>query len=1088
MAETLGAKFTIDINNLKAGLNTANKLIRESQSEFKTAAAGLDNWQKSEAGLTAKIKSLNQIIPVQEQKVKALKDQYQKLIDGGLDPTSNRAIELRTQINREEAALESNKKELKDQEAALQDLQNASDDAGDAIEDVGDKTEKTSGKFTVMKGALANLVAEGFKMAISAAKDFAKEIVNVGKTFDSSMSQVEAVSGATAAEVEQLRAKAKELGSTTKFTASEAADAFNYMAMAGWKTEDMLGGIDGILNLAAASGADLATTSDIVTDALTAMGYSAKEAGRLADVMAAASSNANTNVEMMGMTFQYAAPIVGALGYSMEDTAVAIGLMANAGIKGEKSGTALRSILTRLSAPPSDCAAAMDTLRLSITKTDGSMKTLDEIMGDLRKSFDGLSETEQTAYAKAIAGQEAMSGLLAIVNAAPEDFNKLTKAVQNSEGAADKMSKTMMDNLGGDLTTLKSQVEGVQLTLYEKFEPTLRNVAKSAQKWISKVDWKSFGDKALKAFNSIMKVGKQFAKNVLPTIKKALTLLGKAVSWVINNFEWLSKTVLIAVTAFKAFKAVMAVTTAITAAKTAIAGLTAGVGLATKAQAAWNAVMAANPIGAVITAVALLAGGIALLTSKEKEATKEVKLLNAAQQEQSDATKEVIQSFKDHKKAIDETVGAEVANVDYIKNTLLPELENLVDANGEVKKGEEARAQFILNELNKALGTEYEDLQSIIDQNGKVKQSIYDVIDAKKAQFMLDTYEEQYKEALAGTAAAERERATQAQGLAKAEELLRYAKADLTDAQENYDDALINGSFISQWFYKSAVNDAKDALAERQKMYDEQKKAYDDSAADAELYYNTIASYESASAAVVEGNTQKAIDVLTQYGNGFKTATSVQKESAAEQQKILGQQVIDTEINLQLMEADYAKYSEGMTDEEKKQAEARLENAREQAEKAKVEFQKVGGNITKGMADGATGEQWYLNKAMQKVVDDAVKAAKKAADIKSPSRLFKNAVGKNIGLGVALGIAGTTKNIVSAVKDQVKTIQNAYDFSGVSAGVNAGMNANGATVNNNNKTVTVNQYNTYSQAHSRYELYKSRQQTAAAVRLALGTV
>ena len=174
---------------------------------------------------------------------------------------------------------------------------------------------------------------------------------------------------------------------------------------------------------------------NIVTDALTAMGYSAKDAGRLADVMAAASSNANTNVEMMGQTFKYAAPIVGTLGYSMEDTAVAIGLMANAGIKADQAGTSLRSVLTRLSAPPKECAEEMENLGISMTDSEGKMKSLDQIMIDLRKAFSNLSETEQTAAAKHIAGANAMSGLLAIVNAAPEDYNKLTDAVKNSEGA-----------------------------------------------------------------------------------------------------------------------------------------------------------------------------------------------------------------------------------------------------------------------------------------------------------------------------------------------------------------------------------------------------------------------------------------------------------------------------------------------------------------------------------------------------------------------------------------------------------------------------------------------------------------------------
>ena len=1088
--ERLGASFTIDVTQLKAGLKTANKLIRESQSEFKAAAAGLDNWQKSEQGLNAKIKSLNQIIPVQEQKVRALKEQYRNLINSGLDPTSDRAVELRTKINQEEAALESNRAELRRQTEALEELENASEEAGDEIEEVGNKAEKSSKGFTVLKGALANLVADGFRAAISAMKDFAKESATVGMTFDSSMSQVGAVSGATGDDLERLRDKAKEMGSTTKFTASEAADAFNYMAMAGWKTEDMISGIDGILNLAAASGADLATTSDIVTDALTAMGYGAGDAGRLADVMAAASSNANTNVEMMGQTFKYAAPIVGALGYSMEDTAVAIGLMANAGIKGEMAGTALRSVLTRLSAPPSECAKAMDALGLSITDSNGKMKSLDTIINELRKAFDGMGEAEQTAYAKNIAGQEAMSGLLAIVNAAPEDFQKLTKAVENSSGAAEKMATTMLDNLGGDMTVLKSQVEGVQLTLYEKFEPTLRSVIKKTQKYLGSVNWSKFGDKAVKAFKNIIDYGKRFAKNVLPTIKKALEVVGKVVKFVIDNFQTLSKVVLIAVTAFKAFKAAMAVTTAITAAKTAVAALSAGVGIATKAQVGWNAAMTANPIGAVITAVALLTAGIVLLAKKQNEVAESTDVLSESQRGVVDSAAAAAESFRDNKKAADEMAAANAANVDYVRYNLLPELQNIVDANGKVKEGEEARAQFILNELNQALGTEYQSLSDIVDANGKIKDSIYEVMNAKKAQFYLEAYEETYREAIQNSAEAEKARATQAQAVARAQDQVSAALRGVEEAEEALDEATFNGGITAQESAARKVLAAEKAVQAAQEALEKEKTAYNEASAVVQDYYNTIDSYDNASTAVLEGNTQRAIDILSRYGGGFQTAASTAKMSADEQRATLEQQVIDTEVNLKLMEADYAKYSGGMTDEEKAQAQKRLENARRQANEAKEEFKKVGGNITKGMAQGAEGEEWQLTASMRSVINKAVSAAKKAAGIKSPSRLFRKAVGRMIGRGTALGIIDSTKDVVGAVRKQVDDIQSAYGLDGFATSVNAGVTGGTAQGGNGtqSKSVVVNQYNTYSQAHSRYEIYRSKQQTAAAVRLALGTV
>lgn len=310
--------------------------------------------------------------------------------------------------------------------------------------------------------------------------------VKTAADFESAMSEVSAISGATGEDFDKLKEKAREMGSKTKFSASQAAEAMNYMAMAGWKTKDMIGGIDGIMNLAAASGEDLATTSDIVTDALTAFGKSAKDAGELADIMAAASSNANTNVGLMGETFKYAAPIAGAMGYTMQDTALAIGLMANAGIKGSQAGTSLRSMFTRLASPPKECAVAMKELGVSITNADGTMKPFREVIDDLRIGFNGLSEAEQAEYAKAIAGQEAMSGLLAIVNAAPSDINKLKNAIDDSNGAAEEMSEIMQDNLNGQLTILKSALEEAAISIGDALVPSIKKAVEKIQEWTDK--------------------------------------------------------------------------------------------------------------------------------------------------------------------------------------------------------------------------------------------------------------------------------------------------------------------------------------------------------------------------------------------------------------------------------------------------------------------------------------------------------------------------------------------------------------------------------------------------------------------------
>ncbi len=324
--------------------------------------------------------------------------------------------------------------------------------------------------------AFKNLASQGIQMATTAAINFAKESITVGMNFEAAMDKVAAISGASAADMELLEAKASEMGANTSFSATEAADALGYMAMAGWKTKDMVEGLDGIMYLAGASGEDLATTSDIVTDALTAFGYEAKDSSHFADVLAVASSNANTNVSMMGGTFKYVAPIAGALGYNVEDTAAAIGLMANAGIKADQAGTSLRAMLIRLSKGEGAAGKAMEELGVSMTDSEGNMRSLDDVIGQLRTGFSGLTEEEKAKYASDIAGQEAMSGLLAIVNASEADYNKLTTAISNSDGAAKDMYTTMKDNLQGGMESLQSKIEALQKKLFEKLEPVLRKV------------------------------------------------------------------------------------------------------------------------------------------------------------------------------------------------------------------------------------------------------------------------------------------------------------------------------------------------------------------------------------------------------------------------------------------------------------------------------------------------------------------------------------------------------------------------------------------------------------------------------------
>lgn len=352
------------------------------------------------------------------------------------------------------------------------------------------------------------------------------DTIDTYKEFEAAMSKVKAISGATDDEFEQLNAKAIQVGADTKFSAAESAEALNYMAMAGWKTKDMLNGIDGIMDLAAASGENLGTTSDIVTDALTAFGLSAKDSTHFADVLAMASSNSNTNVAMMGETFKYVGPVAGAFGYTIEDTATAIGLMANAGIKASMAGTSLRRIMTELGNGAELTGKSFGKWHIETQNADGSMRDFGVIMQELREAFAKMTEAEKVANAESIAGKTGMAGLLAIVNASAKDYEKLTEAIENADGASAKMAETMLDNLAGALEYMQGAVETTKLKLGERLAPYIIDLAK----WI---------DRSMPALDAILSDMMDWVDEKAAEFQERINKMMKSTQW--QNADFFGK-------------------------------------------------------------------------------------------------------------------------------------------------------------------------------------------------------------------------------------------------------------------------------------------------------------------------------------------------------------------------------------------------------------------------------------------------------------------------------------------------------------------------------------------------------------------
>ena len=509
-----------DTTKLSKALEGVNKDIKGTQTQLKDVQKLLKLDPTNTELLSQKHKLLADAVSATKEKLEVLKTAAEQantaLANGEIsqqqyDALQREIIETENELKRLTTEANNSHTALEKMGVLGETLQSA----GDKISGVGQKLLPVTAGVTAL-GTIA---------------------VKTGADFDAAMSKVAAVSGATGSEMDALREKAREMGSKTKFSASEAADAMNYMAMAGWKTNDMLSGIEGIMNLAA-SGEDLASTSDIVTDALTAFGLSASDSGHFADILAAASSNANTNVSMMGETFKYAAPVLGSLGYSAEDSAIAIGLMANAGIKSSQAGTALRAAITNLAKPTDTVASAMEQYGISLTDSSGKMYSLRELMEQLRQKLGGLSEAEQAQAAASLFGKEAMSGMLAIINGSPADFEKLSNAIDTCSdtvdgynGTTEKMAAVMQDNLAGQVTILKSQLEELAISFSDILMPTIRSIVSRIQELVDKLNQPDPQTK-----ETIAKIAL-----VAAALGPMLVVLGKTISSVGTVFSAVSK-------------------------------------------------------------------------------------------------------------------------------------------------------------------------------------------------------------------------------------------------------------------------------------------------------------------------------------------------------------------------------------------------------------------------------------------------------------------------------------------------------------------------------------------------------------------
>lgn len=703
--------ITIQIGADTLGLDSALKGIEQKSKkvtdELKDVNKTIKITGDSAAMWEQKQKLLNTALEESKRKLKLLEDAQEQVNkqfkDNKIGEEQYRAFQR--EVEYAKSSVDKYEKELAEAKEKVLELGKASDTAGDEIkefgkdaEDAGDKSEITaSGGITALKVALGVLVAEGIKIAARELKDFTKDVVQAGMTFESSMSSVAAISGATTEELDLLEQKAKEMGATTKYTAAESADAFGYMALAGWKVEDMLAGIDGVLNLAAASNMDLAKASDIVTDYLTAFGLTAEDSAHFVDIMTYAMANSNTTTELLGEAYKNCAATAASMGYSVEDTTAVLMTMANAGVKGGEAGTALNAIMTRLATDTKGCASELAEYNVNVYDAEGNMQSLSSILEGVAGHWETLTDQEQAALAKSLAGtnhyaalQTIMNGLSASAEEAGMSFNDYTTALEECDGAAQDMSTTMIDNLQGDITILESAIDGMKLSLSDELNPVLRDAT-------------------------------QFITKEIPNVEKVLKPIfqgaSKAINFVIDNIP-------AATSVIKRY---------------ALPVLEILGGAIKNAWELGTKLLGALPgIGNFIRAV------------------KEEKLLNELTEDSralADSVQADIDKMKELSSTAREQTEVDLAKV-YKTESLYKELQELVDENGKVKRGYEERVNYIVKELSEATGTEIQLIDGVIQKYGELQTAIHDTIQKQKAEIFERNYAELYGEALSQNAQA----------------------------------------------------------------------------------------------------------------------------------------------------------------------------------------------------------------------------------------------------------------------------------------------------------------------------------------------
>ena len=989
--------FKADISQLKAAMQQAQRSVKLAASEFKAATAGMDDWTQSAEGLQAKLKQLKTTLSAQKQQLGLLEEQLEKT-EKEYGKNSAAADRVRMSLNNQKAAIAKTEKEIEQYDEELAKAEKYGDNFADSLDEIDDASAKASDGFTVMKGALASLVADGIRLAIDAAKEFITSTIEVGKTFEKSMSSVQALSGATKEEMQLLSDTAKEFGATTQFSASEAADALSYMALAGWDAQTSASALGGVLDLAAASSMELASASDMVTDYMSAFNIEAENSAQFADILAYAQANANTTVEGLGEAFRNSAANMNAAGQDIETTTSLLAMMANQGLKGSEAGTALTAMMRDLTKKMSEGKITIGETEVAVQDASGNFRDMTEILKDVNKAVDGMGDAEKSSALMTTFTADSIKGLNLVLNAGIENASDFEDQLRNCSGTAGEMAKQINDNLYGDLTALNSKFEATKIEVYESLTPALRDAVGEIIGVIDSINWDEVGSKLGDLTREAVEFGKDIidnAEGIIDVVKAVGSVL--AVTFVVTKVLSFAQAIF---SLYQTFKTLKTATDA-----------------ATTSQLLLNAAEAATPIGLVVAAVAGLTAGVVYLASKNDEATESTKRFTEAQQEQIDKINDLRDSYKELKATRDESVKSINAEFGYYEK-LAKELDGIVDENGKVQAGYEDRANFIVTTLNDAVGTEMQLIDGVIQNYEKERETINDLINTKKAEAVLRANEEAYTNAIQNqNEALNQYLETQDLLKTKREEANKIEQESIKLAEMGVDKfaeqvGLTEDIGYATELYKRKQEELAESFKQAQFAVGEANTAYRTAENTYIEYEATIKNYEGLSAAIISGDQKKIKDALMNQNNDFKTAESATK-------KTLEAQVKDMEENYNLMKKAVDEGAVGVTKEMVDETETMVKKAKAELEKLPDETGKIGKQAGKNYSDGLSSEKSDVKKSSESV-------KKTASDGMKNDESFKKS-GQQSGKEYASGIGETKSDANAQSKSVAQNAKSGFD-------------------------------------------------------------